>query len=93
MSSCSFYFRALSANDLLVLYTVVLPLWLENQFGIDSSGKENWYCQAEKFVQASLYTLSPFCLFGLLLNVNFATSFYAYTLGTSFYRHELYSLI
>jgi hypothetical protein len=34
-----------------------------------------------------------FRVFILLFNVNFATSFYAYTLSTPFYRHELYSLI
>jgi len=37
ISSCSLYFRALSANDLLVIYTVVLPLWLASQFNIDPS--------------------------------------------------------
>jgi hypothetical protein len=34
-----------------------------------------------------------FRLFSLLLNVNFSTSFYSYTLGTPFYRRELYNLI
>ncbi len=38
-SSCSLYFRALSANDILVLYTVVLPLWLSSQYRIDLSQK------------------------------------------------------
>jgi hypothetical protein len=34
-----------------------------------------------------------FRLFVLLFNINFATSFYIYTLGTPFYRQELCSLI
>jgi hypothetical protein len=34
-----------------------------------------------------------FRLFVLLFNVNFSTSFYIYTLGTPFYRHELFCLI
>lgn len=34
-----------------------------------------------------------FSIFSLLLNVNFSTSFYAYTLGTPFYRRELSHLI
>jgi hypothetical protein len=34
-----------------------------------------------------------FRLFILLFNTNFATSFYIYTLGTPFYRHELVCLI
>ena len=59
-SSCSLYFRALSANDLLVIYTIVLPLWLATQFGIDPSIKYNWYCKASKYVQTSLYTVSPY---------------------------------
>jgi hypothetical protein len=33
-----------------------------------------------------------FSLCALLLNTNFATSFYVYTLCTPFYRHELYNL-
>ena len=39
----------------------------------------------------SLYSL--FRCFTLLLNVNFSTSFYIYTLGTPFYRYELVGLI
>ena len=39
----------------------------------------------------SLFLL--FRCFTLLFNVNFATSFYIYTLGTPFYRHELFFLI
>lgn len=59
-SSCSLYFRVLSANDLLVLYTVVLPLWLSNQFQIDFSQKYNWFCKIKTYFSDSLYTLSPY---------------------------------
>lgn len=62
MSSCSLYFRALSLNDLLVLYTVVLPLWLDSQFGFDPSKRLNWYCKLKTYMNDSLYTLSPYFL-------------------------------
>jgi hypothetical protein len=32
-------------------------------------------------------------MFILLINVNYATSFYLYTLGTPFYRDELFNLV
>jgi len=60
ISSCSLYFRVLAANDLLVLYTVVLPLWLVNQFGIDPTQEYNWYCKMKTYFSDSLYTLSPY---------------------------------
>jgi hypothetical protein len=60
ISSCSLYFRALSANDLLVLYIIVLPLWLGNQFNINPSQKYNWICKLKTYVTDSLYTLSPY---------------------------------
>lgn len=41
----------------------------------------------------SPYILLLFRLFILLFNVNFATSFYIYTLGTPLYRHELRALL
>jgi hypothetical protein len=59
-SSCLLYFRALSTNDLLVLYTIVLPLWLGNQFQIDPSQQLNWYCKFKTYFTDSLYTLSPY---------------------------------
>ena len=61
-SSCSLYFRVLSVNDLLVLYTVVLPLWLSNQFQIDFSQKYNWFCKVKTYFSDSLYTLSPYLI-------------------------------
>jgi hypothetical protein len=60
MSSCTLYFRALSANDLLVIYTVVLPLWLADQYNLDPSQNYNWYCKLKTYLTDSLYTLSPY---------------------------------
>ncbi|CAF3373563.1 unnamed protein product [Rotaria sp. Silwood2] len=59
-TSCSLYFRALSLNDLLVLYIYVLLQWLVDQYGFDPTKKYNWYCKTKTFVQTSLYTLSPY---------------------------------
>jgi hypothetical protein len=59
-TSCALYFRALSANDLLVLYIVVLPGWLSVQFGIDPSKQYDWHCRLKTYLNNSLYTLSPY---------------------------------
>lgn len=61
-SSCSFYFRALSANDLLVLYIYVLLQWLADQYRIDPTVQYEWYCKSKTFLQTGLYTLSPYLL-------------------------------
>ena len=60
VTSCSSYFRALSINDLLVLYLYVLLQWLADQYGIDPTLKYNWYCKIKSFLTTSLYTLSPY---------------------------------
>lgn len=59
-TSCALYFRALSINDLLVLYIVVLPGWLSAQFSIDPSRQSDAYCRLKTYVNNSLYTLSPY---------------------------------
>ncbi|CAF0937638.1 unnamed protein product [Rotaria sp. Silwood1] len=59
-TSCSLYFRALSFNDLLVLYIYVLLQWLVDQYGFDPAKKYTWYCKTKTYVQTSLYTLSPY---------------------------------
>jgi len=59
-TSCSLYFRALSANDFLVLYIYVLLQWLADQYEFDPTTKYNWYCKTKTFIQTSLYTLSPY---------------------------------
>jgi hypothetical protein len=59
-TSCSLYFRALSANDFLVIYIYVLLQWLADQYGFDPTTEYNWYCKGKIFIQNSLYTLSPY---------------------------------
>jgi hypothetical protein len=59
-TSCSLYFRALSINDLLVLYIYVLLQWLLDQQGFDPTKSYNWYCKMKQFLTVSLYTLSPY---------------------------------
>lgn len=59
-TSCSLYFRALSASDFLILYIYVFLQWLADQYGIDPTTKYNWYCKTKTFLQTSLYTLSPY---------------------------------
>jgi hypothetical protein len=59
-TSCSLYFRALSVNDLLVLYIYVLLQWLVDQYGIDPTKQYDWYCRAKTFIQTSLFTLSAY---------------------------------
>jgi hypothetical protein len=59
-TSCSLYFRALSANDFIVLYLVVLPLWYTSQFGDDPSSRFDWYCKIKTYLSDSFYTLSPY---------------------------------
>jgi hypothetical protein len=59
-TSCSLYFRALSINDLLVLYIYVLLQWFVDQYGFDPTKSYNWYCKMKQFLNVSLYTLSPY---------------------------------
>ena len=59
-TSCSLYFRALSLNDLLVLYIYVLFQWLADQYGFDPSRQHNWYCKVKSFLNSGLFTLSPY---------------------------------
>jgi hypothetical protein len=59
-TSCSFYFRALSANDLLLLYIYVLLQWITDQYGFDPTTKYNWYCKLKTYINVGLYTLSPY---------------------------------
>ncbi|CAF3751805.1 unnamed protein product [Rotaria sordida] len=59
-TSCSLYFRALSCNDLLVLYIYVLLQWLVDQYGFDPTKTSDWYCKIKTYIQTGLYTLSPY---------------------------------
>ena len=59
-TSCSLYFRALSVNDLLVLYLYVLFQWLTDQYNFNPSLQYEWYCKGKSFINSGLYTLSPY---------------------------------
>jgi hypothetical protein len=59
-TSCSLYFRALSINDLFVLYIVVFSSWYTTQFGTDPSKRYDWYCKMKTYLNDCLYTLSPY---------------------------------
>ena len=59
-ASCSFYFRALSINDLLVLYIIVLTQWLNDQFHFDLTIKYIWYCKIRTYATYCLYAISPY---------------------------------
>jgi hypothetical protein len=59
-TSCSLYFRALSINDLLVLYVYVLAQWLVDQYGFDPMRNNDWYCKLKSYLNSGLYTTSPY---------------------------------
>jgi hypothetical protein len=59
-ASCSFYFRALALNDLLVLYIIVLTQWLNDQFQFDPTSKYIWYCKIRTYLMYCLYAISPY---------------------------------
>jgi hypothetical protein len=59
-TSCALYFRALSANDLLVLWFVILQQWIEIQFQLDATVKYDWYCKLDQYLTYIFYTLSPY---------------------------------
>lgn len=61
-ASCSYYFRALSINDLLVLYVIVLTQWLNDQFNLDPTNQYQWYCKIRTYATYCLYTISPYCI-------------------------------
>jgi hypothetical protein len=61
-TSCSLYFRALSFNDLLVLYIIILPQWLRDQFQIDLTTKYDWCCRISLYLTFTLYAISPYCV-------------------------------
>ncbi|CAF1010136.1 unnamed protein product [Adineta ricciae] len=59
-NSCSFYFRALSINDLLVMYVYVLLQWIADQYGFDLSKTCISMCKIKTYINCILYTLSPY---------------------------------
>ncbi|CAF1317776.1 unnamed protein product [Rotaria sordida] len=61
-ASCTLYLRALSFNDLLVLYIIVLTQWLNDQFHFDPTVKYLWYCKIRTYATYCLYAISPYCI-------------------------------
>jgi hypothetical protein len=61
-ASCSCYFRALSVNDLLVLYIIVLTQWLNDQFHFDPTKTFLWYCKIRTYTMYCLYAVSPYLI-------------------------------
>ena len=61
-TSCALYFRALSANDLFVLWFVMLSQWFRDQFQLDASLTSEWYCKSSQYLIYTAYALSPYFL-------------------------------
>jgi hypothetical protein len=61
-TSCALYFRALSANDLCVLWYVSFFAWLRVQYQIDPTLNSIWYCKLSQYLMYIFYTLSPYFL-------------------------------
>ena len=59
-NSCALYFRALSFNDLLVLWIVVFPQWLRDQFDLELTTQYAWCCKLYTYFTYTLYTISPY---------------------------------
>ena len=62
LSSCSLYFRALSMNDLIALYIIVFPVWLEAKLNIDLMQYHDWSCKLKNYLINIFYTISPYFL-------------------------------
>jgi hypothetical protein len=52
----------LSANDLLVIWFIMLPEWLDSQFSIDLTTQYDWCCKVASYTKYVFYTLSPYFL-------------------------------
>jgi hypothetical protein len=59
-TSCALYFRALSGNDLIVLWFNMLSQWFETQFNISPMVQYGWYCKLYTYLNYTCYTLSPY---------------------------------
>ena len=60
-TSCSFYFRVSSFNDLLVLYIIVLTQWAHDQFNFDFKNRSHSLCKLHTYAMYCLYAISPYC--------------------------------
>ena len=61
-ASCAFYFRALSINDLLVLYIIVFTQWLNDQFQLDLTVNYQWFCKIRTYLMYCFYAISPYLI-------------------------------
>ena len=61
-ASCAVYFRALSINDLLVLYIVVFTQWLTDQFQLDLTVDYQWFCKIRTYLMYCSYAISPYLI-------------------------------
>jgi len=59
-TSCALYFRALSANDLIVIWLIMFPEWISFQFQINPSDQYVWFCKLYTYSTYVFYTLSPY---------------------------------
>ena len=58
-TSCAVYFRALSLNDLIVLWYILLLQWLNEQYHIRPEVNSIVYCKLSLYVLNIFYNLSP----------------------------------
>lgn len=61
-TSCALYFRAMSRNDLLVMWFVIFSQWLSNQFNIAPENQYDWYCKLSNYLTYIFYSVSPYIL-------------------------------
>ncbi|CAF0785452.1 unnamed protein product [Adineta ricciae] len=61
-TSCALYFRAMSLNDLLVMWFVIFTEWLGDQFNIAPVNEYNWYCKLSNYLTYVFYSVSPYIL-------------------------------
>ncbi|UJR21669.1 hypothetical protein I4U23_024746 [Adineta vaga] len=61
-TSCALYFRVMAANDLLVIWCVILTQWLDVVFDINPANQYEWYCKLFSYLTYVFYSLSPYFL-------------------------------
>ncbi|CAF1135632.1 unnamed protein product [Didymodactylos carnosus] len=59
-SSCAFYFRCVSINDLFVIYFIALLQWLSDQYEIDPTTYSQFYCKTQNYFVFIFYTLGRY---------------------------------
>ncbi|CAF4454502.1 unnamed protein product, partial [Adineta steineri] len=59
-ASCTYYFRALSTNDLCVIWFVIFIQWLDSAFNISPTEDYDWFCKLFTYLNYTFYTISPY---------------------------------